>query len=162
MLTQARLKELFNYNPETGIFTRLISTSNSVKPGDVITCTNKKGYVVFRVDGRLYRAHRLAWLYMTGNMPIDEIDHKNTIKTDNSFLNLREATRLENKRNINITSKNTSGFKGVSFCKNKTYFRAYATVNKKQINLGCYKTAESAYEARLAFVNSNFKEFSRG
>lgn len=161
MLSQDRLKQVFKYCPETGLFTRILSTASNVNVGDISRCLDKKGYVVIRIDGRLYKAHRLAWLYMTGSWPTGELDHKNTIRNDNRFTNLRECSRQQNLRNTNISKKSTTGFKGVSLSKNKKSFRAYATVMGKQINLGTYPDIVSANNARSEFAKTNFKEFYR-
>lgn len=91
MLTQAKLKSLVNYNPVTGEFSR----AGYAKCG-TLTC---KGYVSIQVAGKRYFAHRLAWFYMTGTWPSKEIDHKNRVRNDNTWTNLREATRSMQNRN---------------------------------------------------------------
>lgn len=152
MFTHQYLLNIINFNHETGIFTRIVKTSNSVQVGNIAGTINKKGYLVFRIKGKLYRANRVAWFYMTGEWPKLEVDHKNTIRTDNRLCNLRLATRQENQRNSNITKRNSSGYKGVSLTKNKQKWRAYATINKKQINLGVFDTSLEASIAYKAFV----------
>src|SRR5690606_33911522 len=104
-LTQARLKQLLDYDPTTGIFTRRVSRGG-MKKGSVAGFTSVKGYTVIGVDGKLYSAHRLAWLYVYGVMP-REIDHRNRVKTDNSILNLREASRAMNNQNKVVGQKNS-------------------------------------------------------
>lgn len=99
-LTQARLKELLHYNPETGVFTRLVSLNFAVKVGDVAGSLMKKGYWAIGVDKTKHKAHRLAWLYVHGVWPKDQVDHINGVKTDNRIENLREATNAENSQNV--------------------------------------------------------------
>lgn len=111
ILTQARLKELLHYDPETGVWTRLVATSNSIRIGDVAGGVNH-GYVRISVDGRKYSAHRLAFLYQTGAWPSAEVDHWNLDKADNSWGNLRGATRSQNIANTSTRINNairTSG-----------------------------------------------------
>lgn len=91
MLTQAKLKSLVNYNPVTGEFSR----AGHDKCGTL----TYQGYLSIQVAGKRYYAHRLAWFYMTGKWPENEIDHKNRIRNDNRWENLREATRSIQMRN---------------------------------------------------------------
>jgi hypothetical protein len=112
-LTAARLRELLHYDPETGAWTRLVSTSNHrARVGDNaggVTGT----YVKIRVDVRQYPAHRLAWLYMTGAWPKHEIDHINGDRLDNRWCNLRPANDAEQARNKRTAVNNEAGYKGV-------------------------------------------------
>ena len=85
-LTAERLREVLDYDPDTGVFTRKVRTASSVKVGDVAGSLNGKGYIRIRVDGRLYFAHRLAWLYVHGEWPVDQVDHINGIKNDNRIV----------------------------------------------------------------------------
>src|SRR5690606_34614864 len=102
MLTQQRLKELLYYDPETGIFTRLVGRSGPrARAGDVAGSDNGKGYIRIYVDGRPYKAHRLAWFYMHGEWP-EEIDHRNGERADNRLSNLRPVTRQQNNLNQSI------------------------------------------------------------
>lgn len=99
-LTQERLKELFKYDPETGLFTRLVSTNNRVKIGDVAGNARADGYIKIRVDFDMHYAHRLAWLYMTGEWPTQKIDHISGNKSDNRWKNLRDVSIATNAQNI--------------------------------------------------------------
>ena len=99
MITQQRLKEILEYNTENGEFTWLIS-KQGVKKGSVAGSVSKKdGYVSITVEGRCYRAHRLAWLYVEGYFPPDSIDHRNRKTGDNCWENLRLANHLQNANN---------------------------------------------------------------
>ena len=112
-LNQSRLKELLAYDPDTGVFTRLVKSNRNVRIGAVAGTCDSKGYGQISVDGKLYRAHRLAWLWMTGAWPVAQLDHRNGVRHDNRWENLREATNGENNQNAAIRSNNTSGFMGV-------------------------------------------------
>lgn len=94
MLSQEYLKSILHYDPETGILSWKVDRRR-VKIGQIAgyLCL---GYVAIGIDGKLYKGHRLAWLYMTGEWPKDEIDHINRTKHDNRWVNLREATKEQN------------------------------------------------------------------
>ena len=113
-LTRARLRELFHYDPETGLFTRLITTSSRARAGMVAGSLHGEGYLSIRIDGRLYLSHHLAWFYMTGRWPRRIIDHEDTDGTNNRWVNLRKANKSGNGANARLSRANTSGFKGVS------------------------------------------------
>lgn len=144
-LTQEYLKQYFTYNKKTGDFYRIKSecgyrkTKTKYKP-------NAKGYYVANIKRRPILVHRLIWLYVFGYMP-KQIDHINHIKTDNRLENLRDVTNLENHKNMPLFKDNKSGYTGVSKTINNTW-RARITINKKELNLGYYKTKEEAISAR--------------
>lgn len=146
-LTAERLREVLDYDPDTGVFTRKVRTGN-VKIGDVAGSFNGKGYIRIGIDGRLHRAHRLAWLYVTGEWPKDQIDHINGDRGDNRLANLREVNNAENQHNLRkARADNTTGFLGVSPRYGK--FRAYIMVDGKNKHLGCFPTPEAAHAAYL-------------
>ncbi|OZY45841.1 HNH endonuclease signature motif containing protein [Pseudomonas lundensis] len=97
-ITQARLKELFSYDPDTGQFMRRVRVSNQ-QAGTIAGGVNNSGYVMLRIDGQRCMAHRAAWLYMTGEWPEYEIDHINRNGFDNRFTNLRDVTHMVNLHN---------------------------------------------------------------
>jgi hypothetical protein len=146
-LTQSRLKEALLYDPVTGNFYHNLSGGGK-KAGDLAGYLNsssagkKEGYIDIRVDGVLYQAHRLAFLYMVGRWPI-EIDHINGDHSRNEWENLREATHQENCLNSCIRSDNTSGIKGVGLHSSGAW-RARIKVNGKEKHLGLFKTKEEA------------------
>jgi len=143
MITQEEVKRLLHYDPETGVMTRKVRTSNRIKVGDVFGSPNSDGYLQGRLHSKLIAVHRLAFLYMTGEMP-PKVDHKNRIVTDNRWENLRPASNSLNSRNSKLRSDNTSGCKGVYWFKRTK--RWYAVVNKQYI--GSFATIEEAVSAR--------------
>jgi len=151
MLTQERLKELLYYHPNTGLFTRIDLSSNSVRTdlvGRLAGGPTSDGYKRINVDGRRYRAHRLVWLYMTGNWPKEEIDHKNRIRDDNRWDNIRESTSTINSQNRGGTNKwSECGLLGVT--KHGDRFRAKIGVNRDSIHIGVYDTPEEAHQAYI-------------
>lgn len=150
VLTKDRLKELLNYNPDTGIFTRLTAPTNKVKIGDVSGSINKKGYIEIKVDYKKYLAHRLAHLYMTGNFPKNQIDHIDGIKNNNAWTNLRDVTPAENSQNRRTAKKNNkSGLLGVYTNSNCSTYRSQIWINGVCKQLGSFKTKEQAHAAYL-------------
>jgi hypothetical protein len=148
-VTQSRLKELLDYNPSTGVFTWRNNRRPGIKKGDVAGSVNDSGYLLIGVEGFQYRAHRLAWLYMTGFWPVELIDHINHNRKDNRFKNLREATRIENNHNTVKRRKDSKHceFKGVEWSNRDKKWFSRIMVNKKRIMLGYFKTAEAAHQA---------------
>ena len=135
-LSQSRIKVLLHYNPKTGNFIWKIRTSNRINIGDIAGCISSIGYVFISVDSILYKAHRLAYLYMTGNFPENEIDHINKNTGDNRWINLRDVTHQENLRNQKLNKRNKSGCCGVSWNSCTKKWRADIMVNQKNIYLG--------------------------
>lgn len=150
ILTQERLKELLSYDPETGVFVRIKQTSSNAKIGDVAGTSHPSGYQYIRIDRKRFSAHRLAWFYMTGAFPPDDIDHINRDKADNRFANLRAVTCSENMHNAGNYKSNTSGYKGVSYVKCRKKWLAQIKLNNVGKNLGRFSTPEEASAAYLA------------
>ncbi len=162
ILTQEELKTQLHYNPETGIFIRLISGGNNkYKVGSVAGGFDALGYIAINISGKKYKAHRLAWFYIHGEWPKDKIDHINCIRSDNKIKNLRESTQQENCFNSCKRKNNKTGYKGVVLTKTGKY-KACATLNYKNINLGYYENAKDAYMAYINFAKKNHKDFYRG
>ena len=157
-LTAERLRELLRYDPETGSFVRLVTRGGS-RSGATVGCLNALGYSVIMVDYRLYTAHRLAWLYMTGEWPPHEIDHADMDRANNRWSNLRSATKSENMSNIGIPASNTSGLKGV--VKSGNRWVAQIKKNKKLHYLGSHGSPEEASRAYLAAAAELHGEFAR-
>lgn len=161
-ITLQHLKDNLEYNPETGIFTRLIANSQNTKVGDQAGWKTVLGYIELKIDGVHYKAHRLAIFYMTGIYPADDVDHVNLNRSDNRFANLRSATRSQNQFNKAISSKNKTGFKGVSFHKASQKFVAQGSFQGKSYHLGVFDDAEEASAAYQSFAKKNHGEFFRG
>lgn len=149
-LTAEQLREILHYDPETGIFTWKVRTSRRVKVGDVAGCTGGNGYLRIRVCSRKYQAHRLAWLYVNGTWPKDQLDHINRNRSDNRISNLRDVTNKQNHQNRSKSSNNTSGHPGVSWHKRYSKWQARIRHNYKLIHLGYFDTKEEALSARKA------------
>jgi hypothetical protein len=100
------LRQILSYRPETGLFKWKATLSNRAKAGDVAGSPNTKGYISIKVEGRQYKAHRLAWYFVYGQDPSDlEIDHKDLDKGNNRIENLRLATKAQNNTAQNKMSK---------------------------------------------------------
>ena len=149
MITSERLKELVIYEPTTGIFTWRISRGGCVKQGATAgSLTN--GYVSIAIDAKRYKAHRLAWLYVFGVWPKDEIDHIDTNKSNNRIANLREATHSENMQNQRSSPKTSAtGLMGAHFYKRTKKWQASITVGGNLKHLGYFNTANEAHDAYL-------------
>ena len=151
-MTKDKLKELLKYDPDTGIFTWNVSRSQ-MKRGDVAGTKRKndgKTYTIISLNGSKYRAHRLAFLYMTGKFPKLLCDHINGDGTDNRWVNLREVDHVNNNRNMRLRVDNTSGVTGVYWNKKDKRWQVSIKVGSKRGYIGQYKTLEEARTARLS------------
>lgn len=158
-ITGKRLRELLNYDQLTGIFTWKLAR-RGIKVGVPLGCSNGNGYLRITVDGRSHYAHRLAWIYVTDNAPLHQIDHINGNPSDNRFSNLREATPLQNqqnKRNAQVNSR--TRLLGASWHEKAGKWQAHISVNRRRIYLGLFESAEQAHKAYKAAKN-NIHEFS--
>lgn len=160
-LTQSRLKELVRYEPETGLFYRLVSRCAQAPEGSIAGAHGGRGWLQFMVDRRMYKAHRLAWLYMTGSFPAEQIDHINGNRSDNRWCNLREATPYQNAINRARPRTNTSGVSGVTFYKRNGKWGAHITAHKQRCFLGLFDNIEAATQARRQAEIELFGEFRR-
>jgi hypothetical protein len=149
-LTQERLKKLLSYDPDTGVFIWLVRPSHShVHVGDLAGTKDPSGYIYIKISGKRYFAHRLAWLYVYGEWPRHNIDHKDGIGDNNRIANLRDVTQSINAQNIkkaNADSK--TGVLGVTRYKGGKY-RALIMINGRNKHLGLFDTAEQAHNAYL-------------
>lgn len=146
-LTRKRLKELLNYDPEKGEFVWRISR-RCVKKGDIAGNLRSDGYIRIMIHGIYYYAHKLAWLYFYGRFPINQIDHINHDRSDNSIYNLRDVTHYENGKNRTMHRNNKSGKTGIHWRKDVSEWRSYIQGNRKRIYLGYFKNIADAIEAR--------------
>ncbi len=148
MLTQERLKEVLHYNPDTGIFTWLVSF-NSVLAGQVAGTRKQEGYIRIVIDTHSYYAHRLACLYVKGVFPRKGVDHKYGEKADNRWDKIRDADQTINSQNQKILTTNSSGFPGVTWDKTNKKWRSQIWVKGKHVCLGRYNSILNAALARL-------------
>lgn len=148
-LTADRVREVLDYNPETGVFRWKVRLGQRCRVGNEAGSFSAEGYRQIKIDGRLHLAHRLAWLHTYGVWPRVDLDHRNEIKYDNRIANLREATKAQNTQNRSrARSDNQNGFMGVSRVTGG--WRALIDVNGQRHNLGLFGTPEEAHAAYLA------------
>lgn len=148
IVSAERLREVLHYDADTGHFTWLVSHPR-VRSGDSAGCINHDGYICIRIDGSSYMAHRLAWLYMTGEWPAGDIDHKYGIRNDNRWSELRVADHVKNGQNQRKAQKhNKCGLLGVYARYGR--WRATIRVAGKGKHLGCFDTPAEAHAAYLA------------
>ncbi len=159
-LTVSELKYYLTYDPETGLFYWNEKAAYNTVVGSVAGSLNSKGYLTVTICYKSYLLHRLAWLYMTGEWPEDEIDHDDTDTQNNKWKNLREATRYENTRNSKIRITNKSGLKGVHWDKRKNKFVSQIMANRKKIHLGYFSDKEEAHKAYCEASTKFHMEFS--
>jgi hypothetical protein len=178
IITQDLLKQLLDYDSDTGIFTwkeravdlfkddgRLTrhqrckqwNSKNAGKKCGSIT----QGYVNISLFGKLYRAHILAWFYMTGVWPECEIDHQDGDSTNNAYSNLRLASRSENMGNSGKRINNPGKYKGAHYHKNTGKWQAKICFQRKQIYLGLHDTPKEAHAAYCKAAKELFGEFAR-
>ncbi len=159
-LTSEQLRRILTYDQITGFFTWVVPR-RGMKSGQPAGRINHDGYVQVQIGGRRYLGHRLAWLYVTGEWPASALDHKNALRSDNSWTNLRMATGSQNKANSRRQTNNTSDFKGVSFNKSLGKWQAQIGVGGSVRYLGLYDTGEAAHAAYVAAANAQYGSFSR-
>ena len=147
-ITQEHLKKLLHYDPETGLFTRLVGRGPA-KKGSIAGSLGNKGYICIEVDGVKYKAHRLAFLYVLGWMP-PQVDHDDHVKSNNRWKNLNPANQLINQRNAARRKDNTSGITGINWYERNKMWVARISVNRKRIHLGYFTDKPDAIAARKA------------
>ena len=149
-LTQARLKELLIYSRSTGLFTWRVNHGKKIKAGQVAGAPQGMGYIQVQVDGYNYLAHRLAYLYVRGRFPVNQIDQRDGQRDgqrdENCWANLRVSTVAQNAQNIRqATKRSLVGLLGVS--RNGKRWKSNIRVDKKLVHLGTFDTPELAHAA---------------
>ena len=145
-MTQKKLKSLLKYNEITGEFIWIKSSPKMM--GKVAgTINSDSGYVQIQIDDKIYRAHRLVFMYIFGYFP-RFVDHENHNRADNSLDNLRDVTKIQNSQNVLKSKRNTSGQVGVSWSKQANKWEARINVNKKKIRLGQFVSFSDAVDVR--------------
>jgi hypothetical protein len=154
------LRRLLSYDLETGVFRRRVRMGAHAA-GTVCGNLHASGYRYIGIGGRRYLEHRVAWFYVKGEWPPDDLDHRKLDRANNKFSELRPATRQQNMQNIRKHCDNTSGYKGVSWHAGKKKWRATIQINGKWKHLGYFREAGKASEAYIAAANEHFGEFAR-
>lgn len=142
--TISRLRELFDYDPHSGLMTRKTLVGNGTAVGSVVGCKSTNKYLRVQIDGASYMCHRIAWAIYYGDWPKMHIDHIDRDKFNNSILNLREANSSENQHNKTTPRQNSTGHRGVFSFRNGGKFYAEITKNGKTMFLGTFDDPQSA------------------
>lgn len=142
-----KVRSIYDYNPDTGVFTFKVRRTAKM-PGDIAGAMNKSGYIQISIDNVLYYAHRLAWVYMTGDWPVALVDHIDRNRSNNCWQNLRVVSPSGNARNMSLMSRSSSGQIGVTFDKKSGKWYSKITVEYRQMSLGFYSNFEDAVAAR--------------
>lgn len=145
-LTADRLRSLLHYDMGSGALRWAGSRGRLAKAGQVAG-TPIQGRVHIKIDGRLYYAHRLAFLYVTGSWPAGEVDHIDGDSANNAWSNLRQCSHAQNMQNKRVSKRNKSGLLGVS--KHGDAWQSTIRVGGRHIHLGRFKSAVDAHEAYL-------------
>lgn len=171
--SQEYLAECFDYEPESGVLTwrvrpshhfksaRGMNVFNAMYAGLGAGNINSRGYFNVEINGRNYKCHRVIWKLITSSDPVGELDHKDTNKQNNAWINLREATRQENIFNQSLRKNNTTGYKGVSYHRLTRRFQASIRENGKKKHLGLFETAALAHTAYCSAAQRVHGEFFR-
>jgi hypothetical protein len=163
-LTADKVRQILDYDPETGFFQWKTANATNVKIGDRAGNKRKsKGKFrwVICILGTQYMANRIAWLYQTGKWPENQVDHIDNDQMNNKWKNLREATTAQNCQNQGIRKSNTSGFKGVSRIKKTGRWLAQISVGGKSKCIGTFATPEEAHKAYCDFAEKLHGEFAK-
>ena len=147
-VTATDVRKCFDYNPFTGILTRKAHVNRSLRNHRPAGTLRKTGYLVVNIRGKTCLVHRIIWLWVHGHFPTEQIDHINHIRTDNRLANLRPASFLDNRRNLTLFKRNTSGVCGVGWEKSAQKWRSRIKVNYSSISLGYFENFDDAVSAR--------------
>lgn len=163
MIAAEELREMLTYDPATGVFVWRVDRPQR-RVGDIAgSCTlSSQGYRLISVKGTVYRAHRLAWLYVYGAFPTSDLDHIDGDRDNNRIANLRLATKTENSRNRRVAPDNATGFKGVTRATGcKSRFQAHIGIERRLKYLGSFGSAEEAHAAYVEAAKSLYGAFAR-
>lgn len=156
--TQLRLKHLLAYCQDTGLFTRKVSVGR-FKAGSVAGHKHPNGYVYICIDSGRYFAHRLAFLYVSGSFPSDQVDHIDHDRSNNAWANIRRATRSDNSKNRARIKTNTSGLTGVTWDARSERWMVQLHINGKNKFLGYYRCkADAGIKAKQAYLEYGYHE----
>lgn len=155
-VTHKQLKDWISYNPESGLF-HWTGNLKWTEAGKQVGCLDSEGYVVIKMKGRMYKAHRLAWLYVTGEWPSGEVDHINYARADNRFCNLRDCTTQQNLQARRFC-KSATGLRNVFHSGSK--FRVRVWVNGRNQHFGTFEDIELAELVAQEARRHSFGEFA--
>lgn len=161
MISHARLKEVLLYDAGSGEFRWRLRMGCRALPGARAGTVKEDGYRIVYIERKRYSEHRLAWFYMTGSWPARHIDHANGARSDNRFMNLREATRSQNAANSRPKKPGQVGLRGVSPIKGGSTFQARISMNRKEHYLGSFRSPEEAHAAYCEAAKRLHGEFAR-
>lgn len=154
------LLTLFAYDPKTGHLTWKVNCTGGTHAGDKAGYVGRQGYVLVKVGGNRFRAHRLIFLMMTGEAP-DMIDHRDTNRRNNAWSNMRVASSSQNAANHKLRKNNTTGYKGVTF--NRRLGKYQADIRWGRGNpryLGLFNTPEEAHAAYCEAADKRHGEYA--
>jgi hypothetical protein len=162
LLTQDFVHSVLAYDPETGVLTWKTTRHNRVKAGAVAGRVHKAhGHICIDLNGHEYQAHRVIWFMVTGEWPKGQVDHRDEVKTNNRWANLRDATNAQNQRNISCLQRNNkSGVRGVCWSNRVGKWWVQIGYGGRGYTVGYYNTIEEAAAARRAAEIKHFGEFA--
>lgn len=157
-MKQNYLKSVLHYNQDTGIFTWINPPKQHPRLKGEMAGSNKTGYILIKINNKKYKAHRLAWLYMYGKFPENNIDHINGNALDNRIINLRTCDQAQNNANKRryLTKKISKGVR-----KNKKSYSARIQFRGVCVTIGCYKTEKEASDAYFEKAKELYGEYAR-
>jgi hypothetical protein len=158
LIVETDVRDVLCYRPDTGEF-RWTYDCKKHRSGDLAGTKNRAGYLCIRIGDKLYYAHRLAFLVMTGSFPSRVVNHADGNKANNAWNNLREATRSQSNGSRRRTSA-SSGLKGAYFSKQIGRWYSRIGADGKDTFLGTFDTKEDAHAAYREHAAKLFKEFS--
>ena len=165
-ISPCRVKEILIYDALTGVFrwrrrNEVGAWWNGRYAGTIAGGWDSKGYRRIAIDDHAHRAHRLAWAWMTGEWPQQEIDHVDGNRANNAWINLRLVSTSQNRANSIKHKDNETGLKGVSRYLHYSLWRARIYVRGNDIALGYFKTPEEAHKAYCEAADKHFGQFAR-
>lgn len=151
ILSAARVRQLFDYDPKNGALTWAVDRSRLAKKGTVAGSVYSNGYRVVGVDQTYYLVHRLVWVHHYGEPPKLNVDHINGDRLDNRIANLRDVSKSKNAQNQRKChgDKKSCDLIGATWDKSNKNWKAQLVLNRKTVYIGRFKTPEDAHAAYL-------------
>lgn len=160
-LSVAALKKILRYDESTGDFYWLVTRGWRAIAGTKAGSLHSHGYVHYHISGLIYKGHRLAWAFKKGKHPRHDVEHRDLNKANNRWVNLRKANDFQNQANTAKRPDNTSGFKGVSYRKDKGVWRVRIQSRHRRLHLADVATAEEGAAIYALAALRIFGEFAR-